>query len=288
MYSYEDRIRAVQLYIKLGKRIRATIRQLGYPTKNALKSWHREYERRSALPEGYAGRPPKYSQDQKQAAIAHYLAHDRCIAATMRALGYPGRGTLTAWIRDALPESRRVAVGTAGRRRYSETLKQAGVMELCTRQEGAQAVAEKLGVCRPTLYNWKNQLLGREAPASMKRRNHSPPSPERAELEQQLESLQRDIRQLQLERDLLKKANELLKKGLGVDLHLLTNREKTLLVDALKVVYALPELLAQLDLARSWCQFARVTSSPISPLPACRWPLLPRSSLLVIVEGIPP
>jgi transposase-like protein len=42
MYSYEDRIRAVKLYIKLGKRIAATIHQLGYPTKNALKSWHRE------------------------------------------------------------------------------------------------------------------------------------------------------------------------------------------------------------------------------------------------------
>jgi len=28
MYSYEDRIRAVELYIKLGKRVRATIRQL--------------------------------------------------------------------------------------------------------------------------------------------------------------------------------------------------------------------------------------------------------------------
>ena len=142
-----------------------TIRQLGYPTKNALKSWHREYERRSDLPVGYAGRPPKYSQEQKQAAIAHYLTHDRCIAATMRALGYPGRGTLTTWIREALPESRKTAVGSVGRRRYPETLKQAGVMELCTRQEGAQAVAERLGVCRPTLYNWKNQLLGREAPA---------------------------------------------------------------------------------------------------------------------------
>jgi len=34
MYSYEERMRAVQLYIKLGKRIRATIRQLEYPTKN--------------------------------------------------------------------------------------------------------------------------------------------------------------------------------------------------------------------------------------------------------------
>jgi transposase-like protein len=33
MYSYEDRMRAVQLYLTSGKRIRATIRQLGYPTK---------------------------------------------------------------------------------------------------------------------------------------------------------------------------------------------------------------------------------------------------------------
>ena len=46
MYSYEDRIRAVELYIKLGKRTSPTIRQLGYPTKNALKGWYREYQQR--------------------------------------------------------------------------------------------------------------------------------------------------------------------------------------------------------------------------------------------------
>lgn len=56
---------------------------------------------------------------------------------------------------------------------------------------------------------------------------------------------------MQLEHDLLKKANELLKKGLGVDLQLLSNREKTQLVDALKDTYRLPELLAQLGIARS-------------------------------------
>ena len=44
MYSYEDRIRAVKLYIKLGKRTGPAIRQLGYPTKNALETWYREYE----------------------------------------------------------------------------------------------------------------------------------------------------------------------------------------------------------------------------------------------------
>jgi len=253
MYSYEDRIRAVEFYIRLGKRVRPTICQLGYPTKNSLKGWYREYEQRRDLPVGDAGREPKYSQAQKVAAVEHYVSHDRCIAATMRALGYPGRRTLIAWVREALPESRKAVVGSVGLRRYAESMKQAGVIELCTRQESAQAVAEKFGVCRPTLYNWRNQLLGREAPASMKRNNNSPPelAPDRAELERQLESLQRDIRQLQLERDLLKKANEILKKGLGVDLQLLTNREKTLLVDALKELYALPELLAQLDLARS-------------------------------------
>ena len=41
MFSYDDRLRAVQLYIKLGKRVGLTIRQLGCPTKNALKAWHR-------------------------------------------------------------------------------------------------------------------------------------------------------------------------------------------------------------------------------------------------------
>jgi transposase InsO family protein/transposase-like protein len=251
MYSYADRIRAVELYIKLGKRVRLTIRQLGYPTKNALKGWYREYEQRLDLAVGYAGRKPRYSQAQKQAAVECYLARDRCIAAAVRALGYPCRGVLTAWVREALPESRRAVVGSVGRPMYPEPMKQAGVIELCTRRETAQSVAEKLGVCRPTLYNWKNQLLGREACAHMKHSNKSPPVPERAELERQLESLQREIRQLQMERDILKKANELIKKGLGVDLQLLTNREKTLLVDALKELYALPELLAQLDLARS-------------------------------------
>ena len=37
MYAYEERIRAVQLYIKLGLRIGITRRKLSYPTKNALK-----------------------------------------------------------------------------------------------------------------------------------------------------------------------------------------------------------------------------------------------------------
>lgn len=251
MYSYEDRIRAVELYIKLGKRVRATIRQLGYPTKNALKGWHREYERRFDLPKGYARSKPKYSQEQKEVAVRHYLDHGSCIAFTIRALGYPARDSLRSWIHESHPELHIRVVGRSNGIARPPAMKQAAVIALCTRQESAQAVAQELGVCRPTLYNWKNQLLGREVPASMKRQYDLPPGPEREELERQLEALRRDIRRLQLEQDLLKKANEILKKDLGIDQQLLTNREKTLLVDALRQTYTLVELLDEVGLARS-------------------------------------
>ena len=251
MYSYEDRIRAVKLYIKLGKRTGATIRKLGYPTKNALKSWHREYEQSRDLPAGYVLSRPKYSDEQKEVAAQHYLDHDRCLAGTLKALGYPCRDTLAAWVDELHPETRKRVVGKARSVPRSAELKQAAVIELCTRQTSAQAIAQKLAVSRGALYQWKNQLLGPEAPASMKPNNDSPPDSERAELERQVESLRRDVRQLQLEHDILKKANELLKKGLGVDLPLLSNQEKTRLVDALRDTYALPELFAALGLPRS-------------------------------------
>lgn len=251
MYSYEDRVRAVELYLKLGKRIKATIRQLGYPTKNSLKAWCQELEASGDLQKGYVRAMPKYSEEQKQLALEHYVNHGRCISFTLRELGYPCRQILTAWVHERYPETRKYVVGKAGRPAASLGGKQAAVYELCTRQGSAQALAQKLDVDRVTLYNWKNQLLGREAPASMKRKMGSSPKTDRDELQRQVEGLRRDIRHLQLEHDLLKKANELLKKDLGVDLPLLSNREKTTLVDALREEYGLAELLARLNLARS-------------------------------------
>ncbi len=123
-------------------------------------------------------------------------------------------------------------------------------MALCLRQGSAQAVAQELGVSRPSLYNWRNQLLSNEALASMKPQDPAPSS-ERDELEREVERLQRDVKRLKLEQDILKKANELLKKELGIDQRLLTNREKTQLVDALRSAHALADLLVQIELPRS-------------------------------------
>ena len=191
MHSYEDRMRAVALYIKLGKRVQATIRELGYPTKNTLRCWYREYERGQDLPIGSALRPPKFSEAQKQAALVHYASHGRCISWTMRALGYPGRAMLTAWVRAAFPETRTVSGGARGRGDHSATVKQAAVVGLYCREESA------------------------EPPATMRRKKSADVPPEIEELERQRAALQRDIRELQIEHDLLKTASDLTKMDLS-------------------------------------------------------------------------
>ena len=250
MYSYEERVRAVELYIKLGKRSAAARRQLGYPTKGALSLWYRQYMRSEDLPRSYT-RSPTFTAEQKQAAVDYYATHDRCIAATLRALGYPCRTVLTAWIDELLPDARQRRVGKAIGPAKSNAVKQAAVIDLCTRHRSADAVAQQFSMSRSMLYHWKHQLLGREAPASMKRHHPSATVTELDELVQQRQSLLHDIQRLQLEHDILKKAAELLKKGQGITAQLLNNREKTMLVDALKSTYALPELLAAVKLARS-------------------------------------
>ena len=133
----------------------------------------------------------------------------------------------------------------------SRETKQDAVIKLCSRQEAAAAVAEEFGVSRQILYKWKGQLLGDEVYPPMERNNKSRPVVTRDSLEQEVESLKNRIHRLQLEHDILKKANELLKKDQGVNLQVLNNREKTLVIDALRATYTLSELFVQLGLPRS-------------------------------------
>lgn len=100
MYSYKDRIRAVKLYIKLGKRTGVTIRQLGYPTKNALKTWYREFEQSRDLQVGYARSLSKYSDEQRQVGevvLGVHSFHSLCAHSQVAALlGKKALGELAA------------------------------------------------------------------------------------------------------------------------------------------------------------------------------------------------
>lgn len=84
MYSYEDRLRAVQLYIKLEKRVRLTIRPLGYPTKDAFKSWYRAYERSADMPAGYARRRGV----RRRRGISRSSTTERMVVASWRRFGH--------------------------------------------------------------------------------------------------------------------------------------------------------------------------------------------------------
>ena len=45
MYSREERMRAVELYIKYDKSAADAIRELGYPDRHTLRSWYGFYLR---------------------------------------------------------------------------------------------------------------------------------------------------------------------------------------------------------------------------------------------------
>jgi len=140
---------------------------------------------------------------------------------------------------------------------FSPTEKQQAVIQLGSRDGSAAAVAERIGVSRCTLYNWRDQLLDEKAKASLKKSRNKPASGEADALRAEVKALEKRVHELQLEHDILVKASEILKKDHGVNPQTLSNREKTRLVDALQDTYRLPELLAALDLPRSSYYYQR-------------------------------
>lgn len=98
MCSFEDRMRAVELYIKYGHCAADMIREPGYPNRGSLRNWFREFEESGDLHAGKV-RPRSFSDERVRAAVDHNLEHGRPLARTVRAMGYPKSGaTLAAWV----------------------------------------------------------------------------------------------------------------------------------------------------------------------------------------------
>lgn len=49
MYSNEDRMKVMRLYIEYDYNARAVIRELGYPSRNRLAIWYKEYQKHGTL-----------------------------------------------------------------------------------------------------------------------------------------------------------------------------------------------------------------------------------------------
>lgn len=71
------------------------------------------------------------------------------------------------------------------------------------------------------------------------------------DLSSQFSQLQKEVQRLKIERDIYKKAAELIKKDLGINLQTLTNREKAIIINALRESHQLNELLEIIYMAKS-------------------------------------
>ena len=250
MYSYNDRMKAVLLYIKYDFSAADVVYELGYPSRKMLVRWYKEYLESGNLHERYI-KQTKYSLEQKKKAVNYYLEHGRSLSRTIRAVGYPTREVLTWWIDELAPGNRKKLIKRHNMVQFSYEQKKDAVVELTTRDSTATVVAEAQGVTRETLYAWRRQLCGEEHFNQMKRDKHPPLPDDKEELLVEIESLRKRLYRQQLELDVLVKAAEIIKKDQGIDPTQLTNKEKTILIDALRKNYPLKDLLEIVSLPKS-------------------------------------
>lgn len=172
-------------------------------------------------------------------------------------MGYPDRNTLSLWARAVHPNEGMEPVKhcKSGRKlvRYSAEQKQAAVKAWISGTPDYK-IAAQYGVSKAAVYTWKKQLFGK-APVRMKKKDDSVLSvglpSSKKELESEIKSLQAEIHDLKMERDVLVKAAEIVKKGRGTNLEDLTNAEKADVIGALNGEYRLCKLPKSLKMAKS-------------------------------------
>lgn len=186
------------------------------------------------------------------------------IRKTVKELGYPSRPLLNKWIKEREQKTLRnykrdIKKSKPNRqhRDFSHDEKLNAVKRYFLQGESAQIIAKEIGSCDTSIYNWRHKfqkegLLGL-MPRQKKKRELSPESSSKEQEgnDADIQALKATVTDLQMELDILKETIKVLKKDPGVDLKRLRNREKVVIVDALRGQYSLPNLLIGIDLPRS-------------------------------------
>ncbi len=269
MYALEERKKAVELYLKYGRHATLVMRELGYPDYKSLIAWVKEYEETGTLHEK-GNYTRSYTNEEKQKAVDFYLEHGRQISYTVRALGYPCREKLIEWIDELAPGKRIMHEGCMKRDKHSSMEKKTEcIMKFAERSGSAEEVAREAGVSRSSLYTWKRELINDINIPMSKEKSKEAGAPiiinsideakeiiaryEKSivELTEKNIELEERRRHVEIELACLEKAAELIKKDQGISLERLTNREKTLVIDALRERFHLKELLPILSISKS-------------------------------------
>ena len=253
MYTTEQRRAALEALVRNGYDFEATRREVGYPDVTTLRRWLRDFEERGEVARPCSSRSSgRYTEEQRRAAVDHYLSSGRKAVKTARELGYPDRKTLMRWVDELAPgKRRRVSAGDSAT--TAERL--AAAVAFDGRQGSAEAAAAELGYCVSTLYSWHSEFLGRKGGGTLR-------DPEKAArdaeaLRAEVAELERRLRALRLEVAVMEGTREILKKGPGTDPKRLGNAEKALLVNSLRRDgWRLREALSAVSMAKSSYEYA--------------------------------
>lgn len=268
MYSLKKRLRAIELYFELGNNAALTVRRLGYPDVTSLVHWVDEYQRNQSL-HTQKYRFSKYSDEEKECAIQYYMENGKNVLQTVKALGYPSRPLLKAWIKEYNPrEAERRCQAFKPHVRCTKEQQIQAVRESCRGDLKISEIAAIYNVTPSAVSIWRRKLLGEGRNQIMQEplneeKDTIQLKKEKLELEAEVEVLRKEAYRLQLENDVLKKAAELIKKDKGISLKKLTNREKAIVIDALRNRYLLKDLLIILNMAKSsYCYLESALKKP--------------------------
>ena len=204
-YTFEQRKKAVELYIKYGKSVSAVRNELGYPSRQAMYNWYADYVEHGFRPDYRPHR--KFTEEQRRAAVDHYLSHGKRMSATIGALGYPARkGLLAEWIDELAPGERRTRARAST---YTDGQKLDAVVDMETRAGRGADVAAAHGIERAVIYKWKRGFLGMGKTGSF---SDFEVSDDPELLKAQIAELQLEVRRPRLQRDILQGAADILKK----------------------------------------------------------------------------
>jgi transposase InsO family protein/transposase-like protein len=185
---------------------------------------------------------------KKQISAALLLLHKTGSSAkVIQTLGYPSRSMLYRW------EEKYPGLRTSSQRKHwkqaSTDLKMAVVRRCFVSGESVQSVSEEIGYTPAAIYQWYRCYREKGFAPLMKKSDTKhvpdiiPPD--------DLESLRAQMLEMQMEIDILKETLNVIKKDHGVDQKALKNREKAVIIDALKSKYSLPALCKKLALPKS-------------------------------------
>jgi transposase-like protein len=202
-----------------------------------------------------------YSPEERAEVLEYYFNNDVSLRETIKRFGYPSLECISQWVEN---DPRYDEARFHKRVKYPYETRRAALKLLYEDELSFDEIALRLGIRNASsIADWKvayekggmlalmpkNQMP--KYSKDFKKKGKEPP--------EDIDELKARIEALQLENDVLRATLEVLKKDPGLSASDLTNREKVLVIDALRPRYRLSKLLTQLEIAKSSYHYAKAS-----------------------------